>query len=241
MNSKTQQKLLRADVSTRVHYPAERIRKTGGEQKGFLVVGEQSIIFLAEDNIVLSHPISMVAQYNAAGEVLDYSLKREHLLKHAEILEFKYNLYSPEQAARVVAALDSSFLINTKLAAHDRDADDLALLDPEVQSHQAYARAQSTVSEEVLRIAGERFKCNAVYFNDKPHFLDASPDREAVLAIINARGIALLHHLSNTLEVFSWHQISGFGPKVTFDCSCLSCSSLFSRRTTRPTTPFPSR
>jgi hypothetical protein len=220
MSSKTQQKLLRADVATKMHYPAERIRKTSAEpQKGALVVGEQSILFLSEgpegaQSIVLSHPISMVAQYKAVGEDVDYSLKREHLLKHAELLEFRYKLYSPEQAAKVVAAIDASVLVNTKLAARDTSADDLALLDPEIQAHQAYARAQSTVGEEVQRIAGERFKCTAVYYNDTPHFLDSGPERETVLAIVNARGVALLHHVSNTLEVFSWTQISGFGPKV---------------------------
>jgi hypothetical protein len=225
MSSKTQQKLLRADVATRTHYPAERVRNTTAEtQKGAVVVGEQSIVFLAQgafegaETIVLSHPISMVAQYKAVGDTVDYSLKKEHLLKHSELLEFRYKLYSPEQAAKVVAAIDASVLINTKLAAHDKSADDLALLDPEIQSHQAYARAHSTVGEEVQRIAGERFKCNAVYYNDKPHFLDAGPERETVLAIVNARGIALLHHASNELEIFSWTQISAFGPKVTIVC-----------------------
>ncbi len=49
MSSKTQHKLLRADIASRPHYPCERVRKsTAGVEKGFLTVGETSVVFLRE-------------------------------------------------------------------------------------------------------------------------------------------------------------------------------------------------
>ncbi len=154
----------------------------------------------------------MLASYMADGDSLVYSLKKHHFVGHSEILDFRYNCYSVEQVAKIIAALDATMLLNTKLAEKDTDADDLHLLDPEVRAD--FKRGESTVSVEVTRMAGERFKCDAVYFNDKPHFFDHAPEKESVLAIINARGIALLHHLSNALEIFSWAHIVRFGPKV---------------------------
>ncbi len=47
ISSSSQRKLLRADIAGKAHVPCERVRKTSsGLQRGSLVIGESSIIFL---------------------------------------------------------------------------------------------------------------------------------------------------------------------------------------------------
>ncbi len=84
------------------------------------------------------------------------------------------------------------------------------------------------------------FFIQAVFMNGKPHFLHMlvhrKPEQESVVCIVNSRGIALLHS-SDNLEVFSWREITGFGPKThkfSNDSFAFSVPSLHGSETKGP-------
>ena len=221
VSSKTQTRLLRADVANGMHHPVDRVRtRTVGVEEGFLVIGASSVIFLKDDNqtVGASHPFVFIEEYKVVDETtFRYALKKKHFLKHDEIIEFSFKMAGADAAQQVLAAMDRNCLIDTKIREsknEDRREVALSYFDPSLKADLKHE--DSSVSQAVHMIDGERFVAKEWYptkrFIDThdAHTIFIGPHREDVILIVNGRGICMLHP-NDIMEVHAWKTIKSYG------------------------------